>query len=104
MAKIRCINAAIFKDSGGDCSNYGISHFKSEVLIPHKEGWIEVDEDNLPENFCNVVKGFQNHIYLKPIGLKKKWSMFGGCFAYSSDSRFQDYSEYPIPIHDRVEN
>lgn len=30
-----------------------------------------------------------------------KWTMFGGNFIYTSDSRFP--SRYPIPVHDRVE-
>lgn len=29
--------------------------------------------------------------------------MFGGNFCYSSDSRFREICQYPIPIHDRFE-
>ena len=29
--------------------------------------------------------------------------MAGGCFIYSSDGRFHDISDYPIPLHDRKE-
>lgn len=28
---------------------------------------------------------------------------FGGCYIHSSDSRITSISEYPIPLHDRVE-
>lgn len=32
-----------------------------------------------------------------------KLGMFGGHFVYSSDSRFADLCQYPIPVHDRYE-
>ncbi len=38
--------------------------------------------------------------HLKPRG-DNRWLMFGGTFAYTSDSRFP--YEYPIHIHDRYE-
>ena len=106
MGKIMCISAQIFKSSFGDCSNNGITHRFTEILIPHEEGWIEVDAFNPPENFCEmeIVNMFgKDHVRLKPKCNNGKWQMFGGCFAYSSDSRFDELSEYPIPIHDRIE-
>lgn len=45
-------------------------------------------------------------IYAEPVnyGHENKWKMFGGAFVYSSDSRFSnDISQYPVPLHDRVE-
>lgn len=38
-----------------------------------------------------------------PFG-EKRWTMMGGNFIWTSDSRFrQEVSEYPIPVHDRCE-
>lgn len=45
-------------------------------------------------------------ISAKPVnyGNEGKHKMFGGAFVWSSDSRFRnDVSEYPVPLHDRVE-
>ena len=107
MGKIRCINANVFRSKYGDCSNNGISNRFSEILIPCKEGWIEVDSENLPENFCEVgytTYGEKKYINLVPKSAGGKWTMFGGCFAWSSDSRFREYvSEQPVQIHDRIE-
>ena len=36
-------------------------------------------------------------------GLPEIDRMFGGCFIYSSDSRFHVFGDYPIPLHDRKE-
>ena len=37
-------------------------------------------------------------------GLPETDRMFGGCFVYSSDSRFHVFGDYPIPLHDRKES
>lgn len=105
--KIRVLSANVFKHYE-DCSNGGITSRHGEILIPHSKGWQEVDTENLPENFCRLESlefGGKPHLRFIPAIVKDsgKWCMFGGCFAYSSDSRFRDISEYPIPIHDRVE-
>ncbi len=31
------------------------------------------------------------------------WTMFGGNFIYTSDSRLRAICPYPIPVHDRIE-
>ena len=107
MGKLKCISAEIYKPSYGDCSNNGITSRYTEILIPHDQGWIEVDTEDLPENFCSIEirELFGNtYINLVPKTIRERWHMMGGCFAYSSDSRFRDFSEYPIPIHDRIES
>jgi hypothetical protein len=43
------------------------------------------------------------HLRAVPAG-EDRWLMFGGNFIWSSDSRFRnEVSEYPIPVHDRIE-
>jgi hypothetical protein len=42
---------------------------------------------------------------------QRRWTMFGGCFGWSTDSRFREAVglltrsavDFPVPIHDRVE-
>lgn len=110
---MRVISANIYKWNLGDCSNNGISSRYHEVLIPCEDGWQEIDENNPPENFCIMEKReFRDHtfVHLVPYHLANsgKWTMMGGTFAYSSDSRFIDCTDgfgwQPIAIHDRVED
>ena len=89
---------------GFDSTNKGISS-KHEKLI--------LVDDQLPEIFqadkdmpairlvCRFING---KVYLHVIPYhENKRTMFGGNFIHSSDSRFQAISNYPIPIHDRIE-
>lgn len=108
MAKIKCIEVEIYKDRFGDSSNGGISMAYDSILIPHKDGYITVDADNPPENLCRVVRrrlfGCE-YVHIQPVSLGGT-AMFGGCFVYSSDSRFAEAVRnggYPVALHDRVE-
>lgn len=105
---IKCISASVYKDHNGDCSNGGLSSKYSEVLLEHPRGWIDVDEENPPENFCIVERRElwgENHWFIRPNA--KPWGagyMMGGCFIYSCDSRFTDIAGWsPLPLHDRCE-
>ena len=106
---MRCILANIFKSELGDCSNGGISERHSEVLIEHPRGYIEVDEENPPENLCKIVTrnfGFGSYTHIEPVAKPAGigW-MFGGTLVYSSDSRFKEATgiDYPLCLHDRQE-
>ena len=105
MHIVKCISAGIYKHYG-DCSNNGISHRFTEVLIPCADGYIEVDKDNPPENFCELeVRSMFGRECIRAVPFipykAGKWLMMGGTFIYCSDSRFP--FEYPIPLHDRME-
>ena len=105
--KIRAMSYNVYKPNYGSCSNNGITNRYHEILVEHPEGCKLLDSDNLPENFCILDKRYllgKWHYRFIPKHLKEsgKWVMFGGCFAYASDSRFE--FDYPIPIHDRVES
>ena len=84
----------------GNCSNNGISSKYSSVLLIGLEipGNTEI-RDNVP---TVILQKRNEYITCRPctppygVGY-----MFGGCFVYSSDSRFP--SQYPIPLHDRQE-
>lgn len=106
--KIKCIKAEIFGCKFGDCSNDGITNRFTDVYIPHDEGCYTIDTDEAPENLVILeTKNFfgKNYIRFVPYHIMNsgKLYMMGGKFAYSCDSRFRDLSDYPIPIHDRVE-
>ena len=106
---MKCIPAYIYKDRTGDCSNGGISSEFSRVLIPHERGHIEVDENNPPANLCKVVKRNlfgTEYLHVEPVKKPPEGYtgyMYGGTIVDSSDSRFRDFSEYPLHLHDRTE-
>ena len=92
----------------GDCTNGGISSRFESLLLVHPEGFVSIDETNPPENLVQLVKietfGGE-YMCIKPVAEPSGigW-MAGGNFAYSSDSRFNDLSKYPLSIHDRQES
>jgi len=90
------------------CSNNGISEKYDELLLICEEGYIDIDENDPPENLVKLVKrklfgGIYMHIepYKKAQGVGY---MSGGSLGYSSDSRFRRMSQYPLSIHDRQES
>ena len=106
---MKAISLEIYRSRFGDSSNGGISSRFSEVLIECADGYIDVDENNPPENFCKVVKRrFGNETYLhiepykRPDSGNVGW-MSGGCFCSTCDSRFSRISQYPLSLHDRQE-
>jgi hypothetical protein len=90
------------------CSLNGISEKFDRLLLICDEGFIEIDENNIPENLVKVVTrklydGEYKHIepYKKASGVGY---MSGGSYASTSDSRFSKISKYPLAIHDRDES
>lgn len=94
----------------GDCTNGGISAKHDELLILCNDGFIDVDDDNPPENVCKIVHRFlfgKDVYHVEPIQSPEEigW-MSGGNFAYSCDGRFSDLvgGMYgAVSIHDRQE-
>lgn len=89
-----------------NCSNHGISERCSEITLVG-EGIPEIFEatDQEPPVIIETRKVFGTTYYhAVPVKIKEsgKWYMMGGCFIWTSDSRFPH--DYPIPLHDRVEN
>ena len=99
----------VYRNRMADCTNNGISSRYDELLLICEDGFIEVDENNLPENLVKVVTrklwdGEYKHI--EPVAAVKAGNvgyMYGGNIASSSDSRFRRIAEYPLRIHDRQE-
>lgn len=108
--ELRALPISIFEDKRiGNCSNNGISARYDEVLMIHPTGFIKIDMENPPENLVKLVIreiGGREYKHLEPMFRPAKgcvgW-MHGGSYAASCDSRFREFSEYPLPIHDRQE-
>lgn len=98
---------SVFRDaSGQDCSMNGLSSKHKDIfvldyglLFAEKGPFTQEDAHKLNIPIFEVgIAGGRYHV--KPKG-EKRWTMFGGNFAYSCDSRTP---QYPIHIHDRIEN
>jgi len=117
MSTLKGLPVSVYKSSNGDCSNNGLSSKENslilvgslsnigafEILIGSLSniGPFEVQEGQ--DCLVAVYRERFDDIIAVPKSLLDKRSsyMFGGNFAYSSDSRFP--SKNPIKIFDRVE-
>lgn len=105
---IRAIRVPIYmsKRNCGDCSNNGISARYDSVLIACDDGFIEIDEDDIPENLCKIVNepfGGHDNVFVEPWKSKDEGNigwMMGGSLVYSCDARF---GGVPLRLHDRQE-
>ena len=84
------------------CSLGGISEKNDQVLVVMPEGGpvSEDDAKTLGIPVCKVVKrniGGKEYLHVEPDS-DGMWS-HGGCFIYTSDSRFPNM--YPMSLHDR---
>lgn len=108
---MKALRLNVFRNNLGDCTNGGISSKYNELLVLCDEGYIDIDENNIPENVVELEKRFLfgKVIYsLEPIVAPKGagW-MMGGNYAATSDSRFADMcgGMYgAVAIHDREES
>jgi len=100
---------SVYKDDSSDCSNSGISSKHSRVCVVNASGPFE-PSDEYPA--VVLTEGPFNSVNLVPVELigSGKWTMFGGNYAGTSDSRFSEavekmcgYRHGMIKIHDRVE-
>lgn len=87
---------------GHNCSNGGLSKWNTHVVLV----W---DEEDPPEELQHrpVVKLCRDHgpdyLFATPVKEPEEGHtnyMWGGCFIFSSDSRFP--SKAPIALHDRT--
>jgi len=105
----------------GDCTNGGISSQYNKLILIAEHVKLERVEQfcnkyNYDINTCVQVytRNLQgrNYVVVTPIHLhennSKQWTMFGGNYIGTSDSRFKNITKnhegYPVAIHDRVEN
>jgi len=108
---MKALPVSVYRNADGtDCTNDGVSSRFRALLIVCPDGFIDVDENNPPENLCKVVKRhlFGRDIYhVEPVSRPTGagW-MMGGNYAATSDSRFgrlcgEQYGA--LAIHDRQE-
>jgi hypothetical protein len=99
----------IYKNNGADCTANGISSKSNELCIINIKAPFNPDKDRPA---ALLVKGnLPNTVRIIPANINedKTWTMFGGNFAYSSDSRFNEAVEKlakfrgAVQIHDRIE-
>lgn len=104
------LHVDIYKCNLGDCTNGGISSKAHELCLVNVPGPFEPNK-KIPAALL-VEGNLRNSAKIVPLKetRKGKWFMFGGNFAYSSDSRFCDTVEKlqgtssPVAIHDRTED
>lgn len=107
---MRGLPIGIYKEAGRTSSNGGVSEFHDRALVIGA-GIPEIFDDAglpvlvlMPGNLPGCAK-------LVPAFTGGKWTMFGGAFGYTSDSRFHEAVERiigcrsygAVPIHDRIE-
>src|SRR4029077_1556808 len=100
--------AWVYDSPLGNCSNKGLSAKYKEVCIVNVEGPFE-PKPNTPA--VRLIKRKHGNVVCEPVGLDGKWTMFGGAFVHTSDSRFHEAVEelsgyrfgFPVALFDRVE-
>lgn len=108
------IHANVYRNNAyGDCTNNGTSSEHDHVCVVNADGPFSPDDEH--PAFVLVKHRTMNHVYAVPKELYESgaWTMMGGNFLYSSDSRFSikvrqllgdGYAFVgAVPIHDRVE-
>lgn len=113
---IKGYSLSIFRNMQfGDCSNHGISSKYDQVFLvgvtkgvdPTLVANIQIFEYDENDERCVLLHKAGSRYCLVPKHLyesdPRPWTMFGGSFAYSSDSRIDDIQKGPFAIHDRVE-
>lgn len=99
----------VYRNNSGDCTNDGISSKYNRLLLLCEDGFIDVDENDPPENLVRLVTRHlfgKEYKHIEPVAHCDKgcvgW-MDGGNIASTCDSRFSKMSDYPLCIHDRQE-
>lgn len=100
---VRGLRCYIYRPAHGDCSNGGLSGRVNEVtLVGDGIPRIFAPTADAPDVELGSILG---SLHARPAGgvvPGMVGPMFGGCFIYSSDSRFP--SSAPIALHDRFES
>jgi hypothetical protein len=95
-----------------DCTMGGESSYAMGFTVVNAEGPFEPCEDYpAAELVMKEVGGGRKILRLIPVSKKEKWTMFGGNYASTSDSRFSELCEKllgatfygAVAVHDRVE-
>lgn len=93
---------------GMESTNHGVTDVhRDSLVVPCEEGNY-TEEDVIEHGLVvlelqpSAMRGYPPKFV--PVCVKGKWTMNGGNFVYTSDSRFgRKYGHQPIAVHDRVE-
>lgn len=96
-------------DSNYDCTMNGVTSRFTKLCVTNVDGPFEPSDDCPPVKL--VVGNLPGTAKIVPEECEGKWSMFGGNYAATSDSRFSEAIESivggrfygAVPVHDRVE-
>lgn len=96
------ISTYVYRNSLGDCTANGLTANNDQLDLYYNV----TDYTDLPDDALVLIErniGGQEANYAVPVSIAKSntWSMFGGNFVHTSDSRFPGNG--PISVHDRVE-
>ena len=105
------IHVNIYKSGDYDCTIGGESSYAKGFTVTNCEGPFEPCENYPAAKIVKQKFGFGCSLKLVPESKKDKWTMFGGNFASTSDSRFSELCEEllgtnfygAVAVHDRVE-
>ena len=100
----RYLPVSVYRSPGSDCSLSGITSTDDPYLVvPCHDGHI-TEDDVADRGYSVLIPGTKGGaLNFVPEGVEG-WSMFGGNFVYTSDSRFSRlYGHSPIAVHDRFE-
>lgn len=109
--------ASVFRSDMTDCSNKGMSYQFDRVCVVNCDGPFDPRQDDLPAVVL-VPGNLRGTVKAVPLDLHeaKKWTMMGGTFLSTSDSRFSakikeiagpEGGEFPqgiVAFHDRCES
>ena len=101
---------SVYKDAGSnyDCTMNGVTNRFTELCVTNVDGPFD------PSDNCPAVKLVEGNlpgtVKIVPEECEGKWSMMGGNYAATSDSRFSEAIETivggrfygAVPVHDRV--
>lgn len=101
---------SVYRHGKYDCTNGGISAKATELFVVNVEGPFNHDTlGEMPK--VKLVKRKYGNVVLVPVDADEWATMWGGNFAYTSDSRFNQAVEklsdykfgFAVAIHDRIE-
>ena len=101
---MRFLPVSVYRNDGHDATNGGVtSEYGLKMVVPVPDG--HVTQEDVDNNGYLILepgeKGGEPNF--SPAGIEG-WTMFGGNFVYTSDSRFSRvYGHRPVAVHDRQE-
>lgn len=110
---MKVISVDVYRSKRGDCSNGGITSKFDELDlysdINNFKEYSEIPVDSLVlikrvlfDKNCDYVIPYTYSLFQSNKVISGN-GMFGGCFVYSSDSRYRELCNNPLPVHDRIE-